>query len=253
MATIIAIANQKGGVGKTTTTTELCYLFGKDNRVLGIDLDGQPNLSRFLGADLEKPSIYNLLNGECDLEDAIQRVANFDFIASHPKLSFAQKLFVEGDDQFLLQDILSYTKGYDYIFLDCPPQRGILQEMALVASDYCIGVTKVDDGGLIGLLELNADIELKKKRGSSKIKMLGLLFNDFQNTTADADSISELENLAKKMGTTTFETIVRHSIKASTCKKKKCSVTELDSNNNVAKDYLSLKSEIELRIKELQK
>lgn len=250
MACVISVANQKGGVGKTTTVIELCTIFAKKGyKVLGIDLDGQRNFSIYAGADIDnKNTIFNALDAVCKVEDAVQTLNNYDIMISDSRLSLAQKYFIDGDSQFLLSDILGLLEEhgslYDYVFIDCPPQRGILQEMAIVASDYIIGVTKVDDGGLYGLLELAADVELKTKRKTSHVKFLGILYNDYMNTREDETTVIRLDKIAEKIGTTAFETIIRHSIKASTCKKKRISITELDSNNNVAQDYAELADEI---------
>lgn len=252
---VIAVANQKGGVGKTTTVIELCTIFSKKGyKVLGIDMDGQRNFSMYSGADLSNPNtIYRALDAECDVSDSIQHLKNYDIIISDSKLSLAQKHFIDGDDQYLLSDALGFLKDggndYDYVFIDCPPQRGILQEMAIVAADYIIGITIVDEGALMGLLELAADVELKAKRKSSHAKFLGLLYNDYRNTNEDINSVASMEEIAEKIGTTAFETIIRHSIKTASCKKRRTSISELDAKNNVSQDFAELANEIEERIK----
>lgn len=256
---VIAVANQKGGVGKTTTVIELCTIFSKKGKkVLGIDMDGQKNFSIYSGADVSNPNtVYKALDAECEVKDSIQHLKNYDIIISDSKLSLAQKHFIDGDDQYLLSDALGILKEggneYDYVFIDCPPQRGILQEMAIVAADYIIGVTIVDEGGLLGLLELAADVELKAKRKSSHAKFLGLLYNDFKNTNEDANSVGSMEAIAERIGTKSFDTIVRHSIKTASCKKQRISLTEMDSKNNVAQDFAELAHEIEERIKEYER
>jgi len=253
MKHIIMISNQKGGVGKTTTTLELCSLFGKKYKVLGIDLDSQRNFSMYAGASLENvPTINEVLNAEILVEDAVQHLENFDILIGSKSLAEASKTFGEPDDIYLLADVLEDINKYDYIFIDNAPARSPLLYMSYVVSDYIIAPAECDDGALEGLRELGTDISRFQKRKQTHVKILGLLLNKTENTVMHNLAYEEMKEIGKELGGAPFETIVRKSIAVSEAKAARESINDYSKLNNSALDYKKLMKEIEKRIKTLE-
>ena len=185
--TIIMISVEKGGTGKTTVALELCSTFGKDYKVLGIDLDPQMNLTMYAGAD-EKTgkTLKNVLDADILIEDSM--------------LANASKLYGDADDIYLLKDALEDINDYDFIFLDSAPARSPLLYMEYVASDYIIAPTECDDGSIEGLLEIGEDISRFKKHGQTHVEVLGTLMNKMENTAMHKNSYEDLQTLADKIG-----------------------------------------------------
>ena len=253
MKHVIMISNQKGGVGKTTTTLELCSLFGKKYRVLGIDLDSQRNFSMYAGADLEDvPTVNEVLNAQVLLEDAVQHLDNFDILVGSKALAEASKTFGEPDDIYLLQDILEDVEDYDYIFIDNAPARSPLLYMSYVVSDYIIAPAECDDGALEGLRELGTDINRFKKRKQTHVKVLGLLLNKTENTVMHNLAYEEMEEIGAELGCKPFQTTIRKSITVAEAKAARQSINEYAKTNNSAKDHKKLMKEIEKRIQEIE-
>ena len=132
---IIAISNQKGGTGKSSSCIEICSILGRTNkpksrqkyRVLAIDMDQQRNFSIYCGADVSKPSIYDALHGNKPVTECIQHVDTYDVIISSNELSKADREFVDRDDVYLLEDLLKFVENdYDYVVIDNSPSRNIL-------------------------------------------------------------------------------------------------------------------------------
>ena len=177
MATVIMIGNQKGGIGKTTTTLELCYLFSKKYKVLGIDLDGSRNFSKCSGAAIEEVlTVRDVLLGNCLMQDAIQHLKEFDVLPAAKKLSDSAKEFGDPEDIYLLRDVLEGC-SYDYVFIDNAPARSPLLFMSYVASDYCLALSESDENSFDGLRELGADIKRFKQRNWTNMKLLGIILN----------------------------------------------------------------------------
>lgn len=241
---VIAIANQKGGCGKTATTFELASILGMYGyKVLAIDLDGQMHLSMYTGADKTEKSqdtIYRALNGDCKVSDCIYKTKYFDVARGDKTLYAAQAAFPQADDQYRLLDaieIIDEDMDYDFILIDCSPSRGILQEMAYVASDYCVIPTFVDDGSSDSVMELAADIKNKQKRGSTHMKVLGILYCRFKHTRSDVDTLGQLSAIANAMDTTLFDYYIRDAIALPDSRKLHKSCQEYDKNSTVAIDY----------------
>ena len=141
VARTIVLTNQKGGVGKTTTSSALAAGFArKGNKVLAVDMDPQGNLGFSLGVDIDKGStIYEGLLGEVPVYEAIRRISNIDIIQSNILLSSAEaSLKGEGRELLLKKFLEPVEKLYDYIIIDCGLKHELLTVNALVASDYCI-------------------------------------------------------------------------------------------------------------------
>ncbi len=249
--TVIMISVEKGGTGKTTVALELCSTFGKDYKVLGIDLDPQMNLTMYAGAD-EKTgkTLKNVLDADILIEDSIQHLKDFDLIPGDKKLANASKLYGDADDIYLLKDALEDINDYDFIFLDSAPARSPLLYMEYVASDYIIAPTECDDGSIEGLLEIGEDISRFKKHGQTHVEVLGTLMNKMENTAMHKNSYEDLQTLADKIGGKPFKTKIRKSIVASEAKTMRESINDYKPSNNVALDFRNLKDEIIERLQE---
>jgi ATPases involved in chromosome partitioning len=247
---VIMIANQKGGCGKTTITHTLCDILGRYGyKVLGIDMDGQTHFSMYAGAvsagemsqaDEKSPTICRALLGECRIEECIEKKEHFDIARGDKRMDFAQRVFLEADDQYRLLDaveIIRRDMDYDFILVDCPPQRGIVQEMAMVAADYCLIPSFVDYGSISGVINLGKDIVAKKKRNLSHAEILGIIYGRYRYTKSDKDSVGELAAIAEKMGTSLFDICIRDSIAVPDSQKNNQTIQEYQPKGKAAADY----------------
>ena len=250
MAYTICIANQKGGVGKTTTTIEIAAsLYDEGRRVLVIDFDQQRNLSKYVGADLSLPSIYQVLNGECRVTDAIQQTADgFDIIPASDELSMADKKFTDPtEDIFLLADAIELVKdNYDYVIIDNSPSRNVLIQMSYVAADGIIMPTESDIGSIDGIYAIYADV-MKFKNNRNKLshaEFLGFILNKYEKTNIYALAIENLETAKKQINEDAFIIPVRKASVASEAKTMMESIQKYKKWSTTAIDYRKVATEI---------
>ncbi|MEO8002297.1 MAG: AAA family ATPase, partial [Arenimonas sp.] len=198
----IAILNQKGGVGKTTTAVNLSAALAKTGqRVCVLDLDPQAHASLHLGLTLspDVPSMYEVLTGDTTLAEARQQVAeNLWVIGSHIDLAAAEvELVGVVGREVILRDKLtedqnkSDTPEFDYLIIDCPPSLGILTLNALAAVDEVILPLQPHFLALHGLSKLLQTVELVSKRINNRLKLTGVVFCLFENGTRLASEVSE--------------------------------------------------------------
>lgn len=248
MATVIAMSNQKGGVGKTTTTASLAAGF-KDRgfRVLAIDMDPQGNLGFCLGADYEvSATIYDVLKGECKIQHAIQHTAIVDVITSDILLSSMDIEFSGANREFLLKNVISTIKElYDYIFIDTPPNLGILTINAFFASDKIIVPMLADIFSLQGITQLCDTINRVRQRSPEAVEMLGILLIRYNPRTVFGTEIfGTVQYVANQLGVPILETTIRTSVVISEAQAMQKSIFKYAPKNNVAKDYLKLVDEL---------
>lgn len=241
---VISVCNQKGGTGKSTTVNELLSIFSDPKgdynlRVLGIDLDQQGNLSKYVGADMSKPSIFEVLSGDILITDSVQKIGNFDFICSSPKLSKADNVFSNHEDIFLLDTVLDFVKdSYDLVILDNNPSRNVLLKMGYVCSKYAIIPTECDSGSQDGVVQVYNDIQTLRnlKIPYSHTEVLGIILTKMENTTMHNLALENLQQLAVKMDNA-FVMPVSKAILCSTVKLMLTSLQEYKPYSNPAMDY----------------
>lgn len=247
----IAIMNQKGGVGKTTTSIELAYYFAggprgtKENRTLVIDLDSQCNMSKYVEADLDLPTIYNVFKGELHPLDAVQKTNWFDIIPGSPSLTeFVQNF--EKEDLELLKVVFEIIEDeYDFVIIDSAPARSALSYLIYAAVDYIIPVAECDDGSMDGIMELSADLDRFFANNKTHAKILGLLMTKYERTNMHALGLETLNEIAERIGTVVFKTKINKSIVATEAKTARMPITAYASiMRPIVRDYRSLFIEI---------
>ena len=255
MRRVISIANQKGGIGKSSSVIEIASVLSIEynKKVLVIDLDQQRNLSKYIGANIETdqkghnliPSIYDVLTSDAFTTDSIQHLSHFDAISASEQLSKADRTFMDSDDMYLLADIIDGIKElYDYIIIDNGPSRNILLTMSYVASDEIIIPSECDEGSIDGIIAIYSDLKkLRESRNKlSHAIVKGLILTRYEKTSIHSIALEEdLAEIANRMeqdiGYRPFVLPVRKSIKMSECKGFKQSLQEYDRYGNAAKDY----------------
>ena len=216
MTQIITIANQKGGVGKTTTASALvCGLHRRGARVLGVDLDPQGNLGFTLGLDVgDGPTIYDVLKGQRAVEDVIVPTEYGDVLPSDIMLSAAEVEFTAPRREFLLDQYLAPVRHqYDYIIIDTPPSLNILTINAYVASDGLIVPMEAEILSLVGITQLQETIEAVQNTFNPQLKVLGILLNKFNPRLTLSREVLELaEEVASQLHTQVFASKIRRGV-----------------------------------------
>lgn len=286
MTKTIMVSNQKGGVGKTTTTLELGAIYArKGKRVLVIDLDGQVNLSMYVNAkydDKNIPTIRDVLleikeilkhseperdedtdDGEEDIiTKSIQTTSEgFDIIAGHRNLSNALAEFSDITDVFLLKELISCLEDYDYILIDSAPARSPLLNMGYVAANYCLILTEADKASQDGVRQVVTDIKLLKKSNMSDIVVLGILLNKNEDLKNQEEAYEDLCAFGKTNDCMPFETIISKAAGATTAKNMYKSIHAYKDTRGIdkrgiqgiLKDFENLADEIEKRIKRMER
>lgn len=253
MAIVIGLTNQKGGVGKTTTSSSLAAgLALHHNKVLGIDLDPQGNLGFSLGLDIENcNTIYEVLKEQVPIKDAIQKTKYCDVITSNIMLSSAELEFTGAGRESLLKKALKpIMKDYDYIIIDTPPALNILTVNAYTVANYLIIPMVPEILSLLGVAQLKETIDSVKSTFNPKLNVLGILLTKFNKRTILAQEVKEMaENIAKQIGTIVFDTQIRASVSIAEAPAHGESIYEYSPNCNPSLDYRDFIYEVESIVK----
>jgi len=241
MGKIIAIANQKGGVGKTTTAgSMLAGLSYRGLRVLGIDMDPQGNLSDSCGADMyQLPTVYELLKYEALLSEVIQKLRNFDIIPSNIMLAGAeQELSQTGKEHRLKEMVSPIVEYYDYIVIDTPPSLGILTVNAFTFADEIIIPTTAGIFAANGIQQLNNTVGNVKKYCNPKIEIGGILLTKFNPRANISKQIKELtEQLGQHLNVPLYKTFIRSGIAVEEAQANRMDIFTYAGKATVSEDY----------------
>lgn len=248
MSTVIAITNQKGGVGKTTTSCSLaCGLAMNHKRVLAVDLDPQGNLGFSLGLEIEScASIYEVFKGTATLQEAIRPAKYCDVISSNILLSSAELEFTENQRECMLKNILSTVAGYyDYIIIDTPPALNILTVNAYAAANYLIIPMVPEILSLLGVSQIKETINTVRASVNPNLVVLGILLNKFNPRTLLSREVKEMaQDIASQIDTTVFQTQIRSSVCVAEAPAQGESLLDYAPRSNPAKDYKAFVTEV---------
>ncbi len=258
MSKVVTVANQKGGVGKTTTTINLAAcVAAAEVPVLIIDYDPQANATSGLGFDARKggKNIYDVLIDEVNPFEAIQQTSMpfLSLLPSSINLVGAEIEMVEIEDrEKLLANVVDTIKNnYSYIFIDCPPSLGLITLNSLVAADSVLIPVQCEYYALEGLTQLLNTINIVKKNLNQKLEIEGVLMTMFDGRLRLSNQI--VEEVKKYFGNKVYQTIVNRNVRLSEAPSYGKPILLYDALSSGSKNYMNLAQEFLLRNNHFQK
>ena len=249
MGRTIAIANQKGGVGKTTTAINLSACLAEaGQRVLTIDFDPQGNATTGLGLEKEQieDTVYELLLGDCTLEDCLMRDVqeNLDVLPSDSNLAGAEieLLDVENKESVLNGYLETIRDQYDFIIIDCPPSLSLLTINALVAADTVLVPIQCEYYALEGLSQVLRTIGLVRKKMNPSLELEGVVFTMYDARTNL--SLQVVENVKQNLNERIYKTIIPRNVRLAEAPSHGMPINLYDSRSTGAESYRLLAAEV---------
>lgn len=252
MAKVIAVANQKGGVGKTTTVQSVAVeLRNQGHKVLLIDMDPQTSLTSICGAvrdvdDRNTKTILDVLTGQSEIREAVQTLDNgIDIIPSTLYLANLDTVGDQIERPYLLQTAIAGIKEqYDYIFVDCPPALGTFTINSLIASDEVIIPVILDIMSLQGMQQIIGTINSLKRRANPELKIAGILVTRHtKQSKLSKEILPMFEEVASDAGTVMYSCKIRQTAAVMAAQASGMDILTYSASSNASQDYKSFVSE----------
>ena len=252
MGRIIAIANQKGGVGKTTTAINLAAcLAKKGKKVLAIDMDPQGNMTSGLGVDKNslEYSVYDMLNGDCNLGecmliDVYPDIKGLNLLPASREHAGAEVEFVTVEDpQYILKNhIKNVRRKFDYIIIDCPPALGMLTVNALTAANTVLVPIQCEFFALDGLSQLIYTVNLIRKQLNRLLTIEGIVFTMYDSRTNL--SMQVVDNVKQTLNQHIYNTIIPRNVRLAESPSYGMPIIAYDPRSAGAEHYMMLADEV---------
>ena len=249
MGRAIVVANQKGGVGKTTTAINLAACLAEaGQKVLAIDMDPQGNMTSGLGVDKDaiENTVYELLLGESSVEDCLQKevIENLSVIGSNINLSAAEiELIGEEEKEYILQKAIAPIRdNYDFIIIDCPPSLSMLTINSMCLADTVLVPIQCEYYALEGLTLLIHTINLVQERLNPSLEMEGVVFTMYDARTNL--SLQVVENVKNNLNQTIYKTIIPRNVRLAEAPSYGMPINLYDTKSAGAESYRLLAEEV---------
>ena len=250
MGKIFAFANQKGGVGKTTSAVNIgAYIAEEGKKVLLVDFDPQGNLSSSVGVKKDADGVYEALTGKLALNDVVRKtpVEGLFIVSSGINLSGANVELVDKENRyfFLKKTLSPMRNSFDFIFIDCPPSLGILTVNALAAADSVIIPLQCEYFALEGLSLLLDTIKRMQVKINPRLSVCGIVCTMYDSRTRLANDV--VQEAVKHFGRKVFRTIIPRNVRLSEAPSHGLPISLYDADSIGAKNYKLLAGEVIIR------